>query len=88
MGNAGILLHMHTRRSVFNADRTQIGRNHLTSRDCLRGSPLYISVILSECKEISGNSKERVESKGAVQRVLMGLLALSFPSYLGDVSTF
>ena len=73
MGTAGILLHMHTRRSVFKADRTQIGRNHLASRDCLRGSPLYIGVILSVSKEICGNSKGRVESESAGQRVLVGM---------------
>ena len=73
MGTAGILLHMHTRRSVFKADRTQIGRNHLASRDCLRGSPLCISVILSVSKEICGNSKGRVESESAGQRVFMNV---------------
>jgi hypothetical protein len=73
MGPAEILLHMRTKRSSRRADPTQIGRNHLTSRDHLRGSPLHIGAILSECKEIRGNYKERVESKGAVQSVLMGL---------------
>ena len=72
MGLAEILLIVRTKRSVLKADPTQIGRNHLTSRDYLRGSPLYIGPIVSECKEIHGNSKERVESKGAVQTVLMG----------------
>ena len=71
MGTAGILLRMRTKRSVLKADRTQIGRNHLASRDCLRGSPLYIGVILSVSKEICGNSKGRVESESAVQRVLV-----------------
>ena len=61
MGPAGILLHMRTKRSDLKADPTQIGRNHLASRDHLRGSPLYISAILSDHKEIGGNSKERVE---------------------------
>jgi hypothetical protein len=64
---------MRTKRSVLKADRTQIGRNHLASRDCLRGSPLYIGVILSVSKEIRGNSKGRVESKSAGKRVLMGM---------------
>ena len=73
MGTAGILLHMRTKRSVLKADRTQIGRNHLASRDCLRGSPLYIGVILSVSKEICGNSKERVEGEGAGPRVLVGM---------------
>ena len=73
MGTAGILLHMHTRRSVFKADRTQIGRNHLASRDCLRGSPLYIGVILSVSKRICCNSKGRVESKDPVGRVLVDM---------------
>jgi hypothetical protein len=72
MDPTGILLHMRTKRSGLQADSTQIGRDHLTSRDHLRGSPLYIGAILSECKEIRGNSKERVESKGSGQRVLMG----------------
>jgi hypothetical protein len=73
MSLAGILLHMRTKRSDLKAGRSQIGRNHLASRDHLRGSPLYIGVILSDHKEIGGNSKERVESKGAGQRVLMGM---------------
>ena len=72
MGTAGILLLVRTKRSVLKADPAQIGRNHLASRDHLRGSPLYIGPILSDCKEMRGNSKERVESKGAVQVVLMG----------------
>ena len=42
MGPAGILLHLRTKRFVLQADRTQIGRNHLASRDCLRGrTPIY-----------------------------------------------
>ena len=73
MGTAGILLHIRTKRSVLKADRTQIGRNHLASRDCLRGSPLYIGVILSVSKEFCGNSKGRVESESAVQRLLVGM---------------
>jgi len=73
VSRAQILLHMRTKRSDLQADPAQIGRNHLASRDCLRGSPLYIGAILSECKEIRGNSKERVESKGAGQRVLIGM---------------
>ena len=73
MGLAGILLHMRTKCSGFQAHPVQIGRNHLASRDHLRGSPLYIGVILSDHKEIGGNSKERVESKDAGQRVLMGM---------------
>jgi hypothetical protein len=64
---------MRTKRSVLKADRTQIGRNHLASRDCLRGSPLYIGVILSVSKGISGNSKGRVESESAVQGGLVGM---------------
>ena len=73
MGPAGILLHMRTKRSGLKADRTQIGRNHLASRDCLRGSPLYIGVILSVSKEICGNSKGRVESESPGQRLFMGM---------------
>ena len=73
MGTARILLHMRTKRSVLKADRTQIGRNHLASRDCLRGIPLYIRVILSVSKEICGNSKERVEGESAGQRVFVGM---------------
>ena len=61
MGTAGNLLHMRTKRSVRRADRTSIGRNHLASRDCLRGSPLYIGAIISVSKETCGNSKGRVE---------------------------
>ncbi len=61
MDAAVIFLHMHTKRSNLQADPAQIGRNHLASRDHLRGSPLYISVIVSDCKEIRGNSKEHVE---------------------------
>jgi hypothetical protein len=60
---------MRTKRSVHKANLTSIGRNHLTSRDHERGSPLYIGVILPECKENRGNSKGPVESKGAGQRV-------------------
>jgi hypothetical protein len=71
MGTAGILLHMRTKRSVLKANQTQIGRNNLASRDCLRGSPLYISVILSVSKEIRGNSKGRVESELTAQRLFM-----------------
>ena len=56
-----ILLLVRTKRSVLKADPTQIGRNHLATRDHLRGSPLYISAIVSDCKEIRGNSKEHVE---------------------------
>ena len=73
MGPSGILLHMRTKRSYLKAGRSQIGRNHLASRDCLRGSPLHIGVILSECKEIHGNSKGRVESESGDQRVLVGM---------------
>jgi hypothetical protein len=73
MGTAGILLRMRTKRSVLKADRTQIGRNHLASRDCLRGSPLYIGAIVSVYKEIRGNSKGRVESESPDQRVLVGM---------------
>ena len=73
MGTAGILLLMHTKRSVLKADRTSIGRNHSTSRDCLRGSPLYIGATVSVSKEICGNSKGRVESESAGQRVLVGM---------------
>ena len=63
MGTAEILLLIRTKCSVIKADRTQIGRNHLASRDHLRGSPLYIGEILSGCQEIRGNSKERVEGQ-------------------------
>ena len=73
MGYAQLLLHMRTKRSNLQADPTQIGRNHLASRDCLRGSPLYIGLILSVSKEICGNSKGRVESESAGQRVLVGM---------------
>ena len=73
MGPAGILLHLRTKRFVLQADRTQIGRNHLASRDCLWESPLYIGVILSVSKEICGNSKGRVESESAGQRVFMNV---------------
>jgi hypothetical protein len=71
MGNAGILLRMRTKRSVLKADSAQIGCNHLASRDCLRGSPLYIGAIVSVYKEIRGNSKGRVESESAVQNLFM-----------------
>jgi hypothetical protein len=67
VGPAGILLHMRTKRSDLKADPTQIGRDHLTSRDHERGSPLHIGLMISDCKKIRGNSKERVESKGPVQ---------------------
>ena len=73
MGTAGILLHMRTKRSVLKAGQSQIGRNHLAARDCLRGSPLYIGAIVSVSKETCGNSKERVESESAGQRVLVGM---------------
>ena len=71
MGPAQISLRMRTKRSDLQADRSQIGRNHLASRDHLRGSPLYIGEILSECKENRGNSKERVESKCPGQKVFI-----------------
>ena len=73
MSSAGILLHMRTKRSVLKADSAQIGCNHLASRDCLRGSPLYIGAIVSLSKEICWNSKGRVESESGVQRVLVGM---------------
>ena len=73
MNTTGTLLHMRSKRSIPQADRTSIGRNHLTSRDCLRGSPLYIGVIVSVCKEIHGNSKGRVEGESACQRVLVAM---------------
>jgi hypothetical protein len=73
MGTTEILLLMRTKRSVLNADPTQIGRNHLATRDHLRGSPLYIGVILSGSKEICGNSKGRVESESPVRKVLKGM---------------
>ena len=62
MDPAGILLHMRTKRSNLQADPTQIGRNHLASRDCLRGSPLCIGAIIVVGKPQRGNPKERVES--------------------------
>ena len=62
MDPAGILLHMRTKRTNLQADPTQIGRNHLASRDCLRGSPLCIGVIIAVGKPQRGNPKERVES--------------------------
>ena len=71
MGTAEILLHMRTKRSDLKADPGQIGRNDLGSRDCLRGSPLYIGLILSGSKEICGNSKERVEGVSAGQRIFV-----------------
>ena len=73
MGPAEILLLMRTKRSVLKADPTQIGRNNLASRDCLRGSPLYIGAIVYVFNEICGNSKGRVESESAGQRLLMGV---------------
>ena len=73
MDHARILLHMRTKRSNLQADPTQIGRNHLASRDCLRGSPLCIGVIVSIGNGICGNSKERVESESAGQRVFMNV---------------
>jgi hypothetical protein len=60
---------MRTKRSVLKADRAQIGRNHLASRDYLRGSPLYIGVIVSVGKEKCRNSKVRVEGESAFQRL-------------------
>ena len=73
MGTAGILLHMRTKRSVHKANQTPIGRNNLASRDCLRGSPLYIGSIVSISKEICGNSKGRVESESPVQNLSIGV---------------
>ena len=73
MGTAGILLHMRTKRSVHKANQTPIGRNQLASRDCFRGSPLYIGVILSVSREICGNSKGRVESESPDQRLSMNM---------------
>ena len=64
----GILLHMRTKRSVLKADRTQIGRNHLASRDCLRGSPLYIGIIIVGGKPQRGNPEVRVESSTGVNK--------------------
>jgi hypothetical protein len=77
MGPAEILLLVRTKRSVLKADPTQIGRNHLASRDHLRGSPLYIGEIVSDYKEIHGNSKERVESESAGQNLFMGMCRYS-----------
>jgi len=62
VGPAQILLHMRTKRSDLQADPAQIGRNHLASRDHLRGSPLYIGAIIVGGKPQGGNPKERVES--------------------------
>jgi hypothetical protein len=73
MGTAKILLHMRSKRSVLKADRTRIGRNNLASRHCLRGSPLYINVIVPVSKEICGNSKGSVESESRGQRILVGM---------------
>jgi hypothetical protein len=70
MGPTEILLLVRTKRSVLKADTTQIGRNHLASRDCLRGSPLYIGEIVSVSKEICGNSKGRVETTIAIPSLL------------------
>jgi hypothetical protein len=72
MGPAEILLRMRTERSVLKADSAQIGCNHLASRDCLRGSPLYIGRIIAGGKPQRGNPEVRVESKAPVQRVFMG----------------
>jgi hypothetical protein len=63
MGTAGILLHMRIKRSDLKADPTQIECNHLASRDYMRGSTALTNLIVSENKEIYGNSKKRVESK-------------------------
>jgi hypothetical protein len=60
MGPAEILLHIRTKRSVLKAGSAQIGRNRLASRDCLRGSPLSLTIPLS--KEFCENSQERIET--------------------------
>jgi hypothetical protein len=73
MGTSGILQHMRTKRSVLKADSAQIGCNHLASRDCLRGSPLYIYLIVSVSNKICGNPKGRVESESPVQNLFMGV---------------
>ena len=88
MGLAGILLHMRTRRSVLKADPAQIGRNHLASRDHLRGSPLYMGEIVSDCRGLGGNSKERVEGESAVQRVLVGMCRYSLEILTGVLDIF
>ncbi len=68
MGPAGMLLLMRTKRSDLKADPTQIGRNHLASRDHLRGSPLYIGIIIVGGKPQRGNPKGRVESSTGVNK--------------------
>ncbi len=68
MGPAQILLHMRTKRSGFQADPAQIGRNHLASRDCLRGSPLYIGIIIVGGKPQRDNPEVRVESSTGVNK--------------------
>ena len=67
MGTTETFLHMRTRRSVFKADRTQIGRNHSTSRDHLRGSPQYIGLILANQTSFKADPKVRVESSLAAR---------------------
>ena len=74
MGTAGILLHMRTKRSVLKADRTQIGRNHLASRDRLRGNPLYIRVIVSQSSGIkvisTGGGQSQVTNSASLELIL------------------
>ena len=88
MGTAEILLHIRTKRSVLKADSAQIGCNHLASRGCLRGSPLYIGVIVSVRKEICGNSKERVESESPGQNLSMEVCCYSLEILKGVLDIF
>ena len=67
MGPAQILLHIRTKRSELKADPFQVGRNHLASRDHLRGSPLYIGIIVGG-KPQRGNPEVRVESSTGVNK--------------------
>ena len=71
MGPAGILLLMRTKRSDLKAVRSQNRTQSLSFKRSLAGKSLYIGVILSECKENRGNSKEHVESKNTGQKVFI-----------------
>jgi hypothetical protein len=85
MGPAGSLLRMRTKRSDLKADPTQIGRNPLTTRDHLRGSPQYIGLIIANQTSFKADPKVRVESSLG-ERLTLSLEFSLTPMRSHDVS--